>query len=154
MPWRREWQPTPGFLPGEFHRQRKLLGYSPWGGRVGHNVVTEQQQLWVIIQDYTIHFVAQIVPALSIGSSCSLPLCPLNIPSCFASWIFLLSLALYDAWCSFCIFPSQPYNLPFLQEILFLLWENDIRNQSPGTGCAHCFQAHSVDRVWKYKCIY
>ena len=29
--WRREWQPTPVFLPGEFHGQRSLVGYSPWG---------------------------------------------------------------------------------------------------------------------------
>ena len=33
FPWRREWQPTPVFLPGEFHRQRNLAGYSPWGHR-------------------------------------------------------------------------------------------------------------------------
>ena len=31
MPWRRKWQPTPIFLPGEFHGQRSLTGYSPWG---------------------------------------------------------------------------------------------------------------------------
>ena len=31
IPWTREWQPTPIFLPGEFHRQRRLAGYSPWG---------------------------------------------------------------------------------------------------------------------------
>ena len=31
IPWRREWLPTPVFLPGEFHKQRSLLGYSPWG---------------------------------------------------------------------------------------------------------------------------
>ena len=30
-PWRRERQPTPVFLPGEFHGQRSLVGYSPWG---------------------------------------------------------------------------------------------------------------------------
>ena len=30
-PWRRKWQPTPVFLPGEFHGQRSLEGYSPWG---------------------------------------------------------------------------------------------------------------------------
>ena len=29
-PWRRAWQPTPVFLPGEFHEQRSLAGYSPW----------------------------------------------------------------------------------------------------------------------------
>ena len=31
IPWRREWQPTPVFLPGELHGQRNLVGYSPWG---------------------------------------------------------------------------------------------------------------------------
>ena len=31
IPWRREWLPTPVFLPGEFYRQRSLVGYSPWG---------------------------------------------------------------------------------------------------------------------------
>ena len=31
IPWRREWQPTPVFLPGEFHGQRSPAGYSPWG---------------------------------------------------------------------------------------------------------------------------
>ena len=30
-PWRREWLPTPVFLPGESHGQRSLAGYSPWG---------------------------------------------------------------------------------------------------------------------------
>ena len=28
--WRRQWQPTPVFLPGEFHGQRSLAGYNPW----------------------------------------------------------------------------------------------------------------------------
>jgi len=27
----KEWQPTPVFLPGEFHGQRSLVGYSPCG---------------------------------------------------------------------------------------------------------------------------
>ena len=30
IPWRRKWQPTPVILPGEFHEQRSLAGYSPW----------------------------------------------------------------------------------------------------------------------------
>ena len=30
IPWRREWLPTPVFLPGEFQEQRSLAGYSPW----------------------------------------------------------------------------------------------------------------------------
>ena len=32
-PGEREWQPTPVFLPGEFHGQRSLAGYSPWSPR-------------------------------------------------------------------------------------------------------------------------
>ena len=30
-PWKREWQPTPVFLPGEFHGQKSLVSHSPWG---------------------------------------------------------------------------------------------------------------------------
>ena len=29
--WRRKWQPTPGYLPGESHGQWCLVGYSLWG---------------------------------------------------------------------------------------------------------------------------
>ena len=28
--WRRKWQPTSVFLPGESYEQRSLVGYSPW----------------------------------------------------------------------------------------------------------------------------
>ena len=36
--WRRKWQPTPVFLPGEFHGQRSMAGYSLWGSQtVGHD---------------------------------------------------------------------------------------------------------------------
>ena len=31
IPWKRQWQPTPAFLPGKSHGQRSLVGYSPWG---------------------------------------------------------------------------------------------------------------------------
>ena len=37
IPWRRKWQPTPEFLPGQFHGQRCLVGYSP------------KSQTWLII---------------------------------------------------------------------------------------------------------
>ena len=33
IPFRRAWQPTPVFLPGKFHGQRSLAGYSTWGHR-------------------------------------------------------------------------------------------------------------------------
>ena len=44
MPWRRAWQPTPVFLPGESCGQRSLVDFSSlWGlKRVGHISVTKQ----------------------------------------------------------------------------------------------------------------
>ena len=43
IPWRRKWQPTPAFLPGKFHGQRSLAGYSPWScRRVRHNLAMKQ----------------------------------------------------------------------------------------------------------------
>ena len=37
IPWRRAWQPTPVFLPGESPGQRSLAGHSPQGCRVRHD---------------------------------------------------------------------------------------------------------------------
>ena len=33
IPWRREWLPTPIFLPGEAHGWKSLMDYSPRGHR-------------------------------------------------------------------------------------------------------------------------
>ena len=35
--WRRQWQPTPVFLPGESQGQRSLIGCRLWGCRVRHD---------------------------------------------------------------------------------------------------------------------
>ena len=37
MTWRRAWQLAPVVLPGKFHGQRSLEGYSSWGHRVSHD---------------------------------------------------------------------------------------------------------------------
>ena len=38
MHWRKKWQPTPVFLPGESQGQRSLMGCCLWGShRVGHD---------------------------------------------------------------------------------------------------------------------
>ena len=38
--WRRKWQTTPVFLPGEFHGLGSLVGYGPWGCK--ESVVNER----------------------------------------------------------------------------------------------------------------
>ena len=41
IPWRRAWQATPVFLPGETHGQSRLAGSSSWGRRVRHDRATK-----------------------------------------------------------------------------------------------------------------
>ena len=49
---RREWQPTPVFLPGKFHGQRSLVGSSPRGlQRVGHDKATNTFTFWLLYID-------------------------------------------------------------------------------------------------------
>ena len=43
VPWRKEWLPTPVFLPAELHGQRRLAGCSPWGYK--ESDMTEQLTL-------------------------------------------------------------------------------------------------------------
>ena len=61
IPWRRKWQPSPVVLPGGSHGQRSLAGYSPWGCRVRHLLVTKQQQLCFALYNpvnrYRCHYV-------------------------------------------------------------------------------------------------
>ena len=49
-PAKKKWQPTPVFLSGKFHWQRRLMGYSPWDCKgVGHKLATEPQQQWMLM---------------------------------------------------------------------------------------------------------
>ena len=41
LPWRRPWQHTPVFLPGESPGQRSLVCYSPWGSQRDMTEMTE-----------------------------------------------------------------------------------------------------------------
>ena len=45
IPWRRQWLPTTVFWPGEFHGQKSLAGYSPWG----HEEVDTTTQLTFLL---------------------------------------------------------------------------------------------------------
>ena len=40
--WRRKWHPTPVFLPGKSHAQRRLVGYSLWG----HKELDTTEVIW------------------------------------------------------------------------------------------------------------
>ena len=51
-PWRRKWQPTPVFLPGESHGQRSLVGYSSWG-REELDTTEQLTHTWYELQHQT-----------------------------------------------------------------------------------------------------
>ena len=44
IPWRKVRLPTPVFLSGEFHGQRSLVGYNPWGHKESDTI--EWLTLW------------------------------------------------------------------------------------------------------------
>ena len=72
IPWRRKWQPTPVFLPGQFRGQRSLTGYSPWGHRQTDTT------------EHTCMLTAWSIPTLlSLGKEetqcASTPLCPRQV---------------------------------------------------------------------------
>ena len=67
IPWRRAWQPTPVFLPGESQGQRKLSGYSPWGQKVSD--MSEQlstHMLSIKIQIRNSLILIQMTPGISL----------------------------------------------------------------------------------------
>ena len=54
--WRRKWQPTSVFLPGKFHEERSLVGYSPWGckelDRTEHTIIILKTTLFTRVLDF------------------------------------------------------------------------------------------------------
>ena len=54
MLWRREWLPTPMFLPGEFYGQRSLVGYGLWGCK--ESEMTEQLTGTHIVLHYCLKY--------------------------------------------------------------------------------------------------
>ena len=47
-PWRRAWQPTPVFLPGEPHGQRGLVGYSSRGCKKSDTTEMTEHISWSV----------------------------------------------------------------------------------------------------------
>ena len=112
--WRRKWQPTSVFLPREFHEQRSLGGYSPWGGRrVRYNLVTKQ-----------------LFPGSSVGkeSACN-AVYPSSIPVSGRSPGEGIGYPLQDSWAS--LVAQLVKNLPAMWEtwVRFLGWEDPLEKR-------------------------
>ena len=60
IPWRRKWQPTPVFLTGKSHGQRRLAGYYCSCGRKESD--TTEQLIWSDLKVYVSMLFSQVIP--------------------------------------------------------------------------------------------
>ena len=75
-----EWQPTPVFLPGEFHGQRSLASYGPWGRKEDSChlfITTDAKHLFVCLRPICNHFSVKSLfpsslPIFLVGFECKL----------------------------------------------------------------------------------
>ena len=54
-PWRRKWQPTPVFLPGQSHGQRSPRGYSPRGRKESDTTEGQQARSYLQVARLKLH---------------------------------------------------------------------------------------------------
>ena len=100
-PWRRKWQPTPVFLPGESHGWRSLVGYSPW------NCKELDTTEWLMLSLFFFFHLLCVLPGpffscvsrdpIGLASILSFSNLPMQMYSELPSSLFsLLSFILYD----------------------------------------------------------
>ena len=110
IPWRREWQPTPVFLPGKAHAWRSLAGYSPWSCK--ESDTTERLIHWEKKEEMKR---AQLWPFLT--SSASSPSLCLPTPSPplgpLSTSLLLPLLPPLSSVLSFLVLSSKSTKLPF-----------------------------------------
>ena len=90
IPWRRKWQPTTVFLPGESHGQRSLVGYSH-GVTKSQTWLRTQTALWLLIGHQA---------TLSIGEVEHQPPPRPSLPADLEQSPWFILLLLYASHCS------------------------------------------------------
>ena len=90
IPWRRKWQPTAVFFPGEFLGWRSLAGYSPWGRRVRHDGAAEHSGSESPDDGQAAGPAGSPVPAIHSDLFVLCPFSPFSFPLC-SSYQLLIS---------------------------------------------------------------
>ena len=99
IPWRREWQPSPVFLPGKLHGQRSLAGYSPWGRK--ESDTTERLTLFMSSQSF-LFFVFLNLPKLSRSPG-------MNTLASFQGFVIFWAIEPYDQARTHLCLTCSPY---------------------------------------------
>ena len=110
IPWRRKWQPTPVFLPGESHGWRShgwrsLVGYSPRGCKESD---TTERLHFHFMMIFTLLQWSGTKPAISLRCACIVSVIPKFLP--VHSITSTLRALLYSCLC----FPRQWHPTPVL----------------------------------------
>ena len=104
IPWRRKWQSTPVLLPGKFHGERSLRGYSPWCRKESDS--TEQLHLltirYILFQSYILKWICSLFNSLLFASSSVMPNIVVTHKICcflvlFWFWIVYVWFQLFDS---------------------------------------------------------
>ena len=95
-PLEKEWQPTSVFLPGQFHSQRSLVGYCPWGHK--ESDTTEQLSTQTLMTQLPFLYCQDSLGSSDINPTqqrSSVSLCA----SVSVSFCFTVSLTLFSCFC-------------------------------------------------------
>ena len=80
IPWRKKWQPTPVFLPGESLGQRSLVVYSLWGHKESNTPeVTQHSTFWDQVPSLPFHMHSLLSPSPSSSNRCIIIISPSHI---------------------------------------------------------------------------
>ena len=116
IPWRREWQHTPVSLPGKSHRQRSLVGCSPWGRKESD---TTEQLTPIHLSSIYLSIPISYLSSISIYclSFISILYLPIDLSSMYYLSTYHLAIYLHTYWKP-CIyinaFSSKPINTKFI----------------------------------------
>ena len=105
IPWRRKWQPTPVFLPGESHGRRSLVGYSPRGHK--ESDMTERLHFHCSYDKILAIFLYCTLLFCVVHSSLCLEFLYLFCPSSFplvVTGLFFISVSLFLFCYDICLF--------------------------------------------------
>ena len=119
IPWKREWQPTPLFLPGESHGQRSLVGYTSLGSqRGGHDLASNT---WVT---------CRVIRNVGSGYRYTNPVSPLRTKVVLGQWLTssCFCILVYIIIVHWFVFLSTLSKKP-IYLFIFLNWGESLKGQ-------------------------
>ena len=120
MHWRRKWQPTPVFLPGESQGRESLVGCHLWGRTESDTTEATQQQQQACHsfsskEQESFNFMAAVTIHSDFGAQEN------EVCHCFHFFLHLFAMKWWDwmpwSWCLECCF--KPAFSPFIKRLLF-----------------------------------